>query len=127
MTEEVGDLLTKAKDSLDAARLLLDNGYPEFSASRSYYAMFYAAEALLEHDGLSFSSHEAVISAFGFRYAKMDIVPREMHRHLIEAQALRHVGDYDVPGGVEPKDANEQIDRASRFIACIAQTLGGSL
>ena len=127
MTPEQNDLLAQANDSLDAAKVLLDNGYPGFSASRAYYAMFYAAEALLEKDGLAFSSHAAVIAEFGRRYAKTDVLPRELHRHLIEAQELRHAGDYGTRGGVEPEDAQEQMDRASRFILCIRKTLADSL
>ena len=47
MTDEQRDLLGQARDSIDAATLLLDAGYAGFSAARSYYAMFYVAEALL--------------------------------------------------------------------------------
>ncbi len=58
-------LLTKAGESLRAARLLVANALPDFAASRAYYTMFYVAEAFLLGEGLSFSSHAAVISAFG--------------------------------------------------------------
>lgn len=43
----VNDLLDKAERSLAAAEHLLVEGFPEFAAGRSYYAMFYATEALL--------------------------------------------------------------------------------
>ena len=43
---EVKDLLSKARQSVKAAELLLGDGFDDFSASRSYYAMFYALEAL---------------------------------------------------------------------------------
>ncbi len=39
MSEEVGKLLAKARESLDAARLLLDEGYDDFAASRAYYSI----------------------------------------------------------------------------------------
>jgi uncharacterized protein (UPF0332 family) len=60
---EVRSLLQKARESLDAARLLLQQGYHDFAASRSYYGMFYAAEAALLRKGLVFSKHAAVIAA----------------------------------------------------------------
>jgi len=44
---EIEALLQKAKESLEAARGLLRDGYPDFAASRAYYAMFYVTEALL--------------------------------------------------------------------------------
>ena len=54
-------LLTKVGESLRAARLLAANALPDFAAS-PYYTMFYIAEAFLLGEGLSFSSHAAVIS-----------------------------------------------------------------
>lgn len=48
---EAEALIEKAKEGLDAARSLLRDGYPDFSASRAYYAMFYVAEALLAITG----------------------------------------------------------------------------
>lgn len=69
MTPDQLDLLRMAAASAHAAQILFDNGYPGFCASRSYYAMFYVAEAFLEGDGLSFSKHSAVIAAFGQHFA----------------------------------------------------------
>ncbi len=46
MTREQEELLVHAGESIDAARLLLDSGYPGFAASRTYYAMFYCAIVL---------------------------------------------------------------------------------
>jgi hypothetical protein len=53
MTEDQRELLEEARDSIAAARLLLDGGFPGYAASRAYYAMFYVAEALLEDEELS--------------------------------------------------------------------------
>ena len=60
MTEHQADRLVKARESLEAARILLREGFAGFSASRSYYAMFYTAEAILLRQDLAFSSHAAV-------------------------------------------------------------------
>jgi uncharacterized protein (UPF0332 family) len=56
--------------------------------------MFYVAEALLDHEGLAFSSHVAVISAFGQTFAKTGKLPSELHRQLIDAQAPSTRADY---------------------------------
>jgi uncharacterized protein (UPF0332 family) len=58
-------LLRKAGESRRAAQLLATNELLDFAASRAYYTMFYVAEAFLLNEGLTFSSHAAVISAFG--------------------------------------------------------------
>jgi uncharacterized protein (UPF0332 family) len=74
MTDEQRELLLKAQQSLEAARLLLSNNFPDYAASRAYYAMFYIAETFLEGEGFSFSKHSAVIAAFGREFAKPHVV-----------------------------------------------------
>ncbi len=95
MTTDQLELLKKARDSIVAAKLLVDNGFAGFSVSRAYYAMFYVAQAFLEGEGKSFSKHSAVVATFGKDFAHTGKVPLEFHRFLIEAQELRHTGDYD--------------------------------
>ncbi len=65
MNEQIQAIIHKAQSSLEAAQMLADQGYFDFAASRIYYAMFYTTEALLLHRGLSFSSHSAVLAAYG--------------------------------------------------------------
>ena len=57
MKEYTLKLLDKAQDSIEAAEGLMNMGKAEFSAGRSYYAMFYTAEALLYENGLEFKQH----------------------------------------------------------------------
>jgi len=57
--------------------------------------MFYIAEAFLAGRGLSFSSHSAVIAAFGRELAKTGLLPADYHRMLIDAQDTRIIGDYE--------------------------------
>jgi uncharacterized protein (UPF0332 family) len=94
MKPEQGGLLRKAGDSLNAAKLMQQNGYYDFAASRAYYAMFYLAEAFLLEYSLAFSKHSAVIAAFGERFTKTGLVPAELHRYLRDGQDSRNVGDY---------------------------------
>ena len=71
MTSGIEALFTKARESLAAAQVLTKDGYYDFAASRAYYAMFYVASALLAVLGLSYSSHAAVISAFGREFERV--------------------------------------------------------
>jgi uncharacterized protein (UPF0332 family) len=77
MTPEQKALLDKAERSIEAAQSLTDQDFHDFAISRGYYAMFYIAEALLDHEGLSFSIHAAVISAFGRYLAHAGKVPKD--------------------------------------------------
>ena len=74
--QDILPLLQMAKESLEVAEDLFNSKPYGFSASRSYYAMFYLAEAVLITKDLSFSSHKAVISAFGKEFVKKGILPK---------------------------------------------------
>ncbi len=109
-------ILDKAHESLEAASLLVDQGYFDFAASRTYYAMYYTAEALLLVRGLSFSSHAAVIANFGKEYSKTGEMDRKFHKYLIAVQDLRSQGDYSYHPGVSQTKAREAISWAAEFI-----------
>jgi uncharacterized protein (UPF0332 family) len=124
MTQSITNYLQRSEDSLAAAELLLSEGYAEFAASRAYYAMFYVAEAFLSTRGLAFSSHSAVVSAFGRDFAKPGIVPQHLHRYLIRAGELRLVADYrGTP--IEDEEAQEQIDRGREMLDFARQYFAG--
>ena len=116
MTPEQSALLSKAYDSVRAAKLLSDAEFYDFAVSRTYYAMFYVAEALLLGVGLSFSRHAGVMAAFGERFAKTGSVLIELHRYLLEGQDKRNVGDYQIGPGLTDIQAAEQIARAEQFL-----------
>jgi len=117
MKPEVQALIRKARDSQNAAAMLRREGYLDFAASRLYYAMFYAAEALLLERGLSYSSHSAVIAAFGREFAKTGEVDVRLHRYLIDAQDTRNASDYGVGPGVEAAQLEELAQWAEALLA----------
>lgn len=116
MTPEQEGLLRKARSSVDAARLLLAEDHYDFAASRAYYAMFYVADAFLRGRGLTFSKHSAVHAAFGQHFARSGILPVGMHRQLIEAAAIRNLGDYGIGSDVDAAAARQLIAEADEFI-----------
>jgi uncharacterized protein (UPF0332 family) len=117
-------LLRKAAESRRAAELLATNELFDFAASRAYYTMFYVAEAFLLDEGLTFSSHAAVISAFGRDFARTGRVPVEFHRYLIDAQDLRNQGDYDIDSAITEAEANQLIAQAEQFLELAERLLG---
>ena len=109
-------LLQKAQVNIDATELLLREGIYDIAASRSYYAMFYTAEALLYSIGMSFSSHSAVIAAYGKEFAKTNLIPPEYHRYLIESFESRQVADYGVESIMTATKILEFLDQANGFL-----------
>jgi uncharacterized protein (UPF0332 family) len=123
MKPEVQPLVQKARESLQAAELLAREGFTDFCASRAYDAMFYVAEALLLERDLSFSSHSAVIAAFGKEFARSGVLDPKFHRYLIDAQDSRQVGDYGVGPAVSAAQAQKILDWTREFIAAAEQFL----
>ncbi|MFB6277860.1 MAG: HEPN domain-containing protein [Halothece sp.] len=124
MTPSQASILNKAVRSWRAAQTLYQEGFPEFAASRAYYTMFYVAEAFLEGDELSYSSHAAVISAFGREFAKPGRVPTYFHRYLLDAQDKRNRGDYSFDNDITPTQAQELIDQAAEFLELAKSMIG---
>ncbi|NJK36873.1 MAG: HEPN domain-containing protein [Oscillatoriales cyanobacterium RM2_1_1] len=123
MTPEQQALINKSQRSVAAAQTLIQQGFYDFAVSREYYAMFYIAEALLDQEGLSFSSHAAVIGAFGQHLARPGKVPTEFHRQFIDAQAQRTRAEYDSQANLSQSDAEIIVNQAPDFIAIAIQVL----
>jgi uncharacterized protein (UPF0332 family) len=113
---EITNLVKKARGSLEAAELLQERGFYDFSISRSYYAMFYITQAILLTKNLSFSKHKAVIASFGEHFANPGIVPIHLHRYLIDAFDLRQTGDYGTSEKLSQKQSEMLLRYAKEFI-----------
>jgi HEPN domain-containing protein len=67
------DELRKAHRALQTARVDLDTGDGAASVNRSYYAMYYAARAMLMSAGADIpKTHSALIGAFSRRFTEID-------------------------------------------------------
>lgn len=119
------DLLRKAQRYLDSARLLREAGDRDSAVSRTYYAAFYLAEVLLDTLGLSFSSHRAVISAFGQEFAKTGRLDARFHRLLISAFEKRQRADYLADAGLDDTEVGQLIADVESFASAARAWLQG--
>lgn len=124
MNAEQGALLHKAQESLEAAKLLFNQKYYNFSVSRAYYTMFYIAEALLLSEGLSFSKHSGVLAAFGKQFIKSGKISEKFHQYLVEGHQNRNISDYDSGPGLSKEQAENQIKHAENFLELARKFLG---
>jgi uncharacterized protein (UPF0332 family) len=123
MTETVHGFLSKAAESIGAANVLLADGYFDFAASRAYYAMFYAVEALMLDRDLSFSKHSAIIAAFGKEFVKTGMFDSRFHRYILNAFDLRNAGDYGIIHAVSVENASQAIAEAGELLVEIEKFL----
>lgn len=121
MKEFTRKRLSKASEFLDAARLLLEEGFEDSAADRAYYAMFYAAEALLAQQDLGYSSHGAVHGAFGRLFAKTGELDAKYHGWFIHAFEARQLATYGAEGSgrSDPDRVRTWIERAEEFVETI--------
>ena len=104
-----------AKERLESAKLLLDNGQFKDSIGRSYYAMFTSVRAILALDGQDFSKHAGVISYFQKNYIKTGVFDVKYSKYLSQAFQIRNNTDYADFFIVSATDAREQYEKAMDF------------
>lgn len=121
--KEVDSLIARADKYIRSAALLLDNDDCESSVSRTYYAMFYCAQAVLLTREMSFSSHKGVISAFGERFVKTGVFPKDMGRELNRAFEKRQICDYEYRFVVSQEDARQMLDAGRDFVKAVKKWL----
>ena len=95
-TNSARGYLASARQALLTAQSNLDAGDLVSSVNRSYYAIFYAANALLERDGLQRSKHSGVLALFRENYVKTGQIEPEFSDLYGQAFDTRIESDYDV-------------------------------
>jgi uncharacterized protein (UPF0332 family) len=120
---QIQKLIEKAGRYLRSAELLIQDADYDSAVSRAYYAMFYAAQAALLKKGMTFSSHKAVISAFGRYFVKTGIFEKEMGKDLNVIFDERQLGDYEPMFSISQDDARRATEAAQGFVAQIAAWL----
>jgi uncharacterized protein (UPF0332 family) len=110
-------LLDKARGKLGAAEDWLgQDKYFDEIASRCYYAVFHAAQAMLLTEGLTANTHQGVVSLFGLHFAKTGKVNPRLGRYLNNLKDDRESGDYDVYSGLDRSDAENAVREAREFL-----------
>lgn len=79
---------------MDAKCLAEGNGSFQSIINRSYYAMFYAASALLLKSGISASKHSGVLASFDKEFVHKGIFPKEFSKDFHSVFDLRQKSDY---------------------------------
>jgi uncharacterized protein (UPF0332 family) len=117
--QTVKTYLDAAHEALAGSQYNLDGGYYAIAVNRAYYAVFYAANALLATKGLARSKHSSTISAFRQSFIKPGLIEPEYSAIYGSLMDDRHVGDYDMDTSIEPERAESDAESARKFVARI--------
>jgi uncharacterized protein (UPF0332 family) len=114
---EVALYIDRAHQTLEVAAHNLDDGFYAAAVNRAYYAIFYAANAMLSTQGLARSKHSGVISAFRERFVKPGLIETEYSRIYGRVMGDRHLGDYEVRRTITADRAQRDLKDARRFVS----------
>jgi uncharacterized protein (UPF0332 family) len=108
---------------LKAAHVMLDNDFYTSAINRAYYAIFYAANALLTTKGMSLGKHTRAIGTFRQYFIKTGVFLPEYSQIYGRAMEDRHESDYDMGAEITWEDAGENLVGAERFVQEMEQWL----
>jgi uncharacterized protein (UPF0332 family) len=94
--------------------------------NRAYYAMFYAAQAALEHRGIEVTSskHGTLVRRFGEHLVKPGVLPGALGSSLNDVLELRHKADYSTVA-VPSVEAERAATEAEAFVEAVERLIRG--
>ncbi len=124
MTSEAEDYiryrLSRADESLEEARLLLQNGHLNGAVNRLYYGCFYSVSALLYTEERFSAKHSGVRALFDQHWVNTGRVPAEMGRVYRRLFERRQKSDYADLVSFEKPQVVEWLREAEQFVECVA-------
>lgn len=109
--------LQKADDSIIQAGALFNIQQHFGAVNRAYYAIFYAAIAILLTKDLGSSKHSGVLSLFDREFVKTNEIDRKWSKIFHDAFDLRATGDYAKLADVTAQQATKTIQNAKEFVS----------
>ena len=109
--------LDQARIALEDAQFLLNGERsPQSIINRAYYAMFYAALALLQIIGKVPAKHTGVLSLFDTEFVLKGAFPKALSRDFHQAFELRQISDYQPVKPPTIGEAQDIIVKAQHFV-----------
>ena len=115
--------IEQAEESLEAAKVLLEQKMERQSVNRAYYAMFYSVLALLATRKQETSKHSGAISLFDKEFVRPGMFSKDSSRWLHNAFDLRQRSDYAIEFEVSREDAKAVLDHATVFVGEVKAAL----
>lgn len=116
--------LEQAQTALEDAVFLFEgNRSPQSVVNRAYYAIFYAALALMQKIEKVPSKHTGVLSLFDTEFALKGIFPKELSKDFHKAFELRQLSDYKTLDPISKEKAKETLDKAAIFVEAVNEYL----
>lgn len=115
--------IQKSQDALDSAQIECKNGHYAFTINRQYYAVFYAASAILAAEDKSYGKHSAVRAALHREFVRTGKIPIESGKLYDRLFENRQEADYEPMATFEKNDVDELMDKTVDFVNFIKNLL----
>ncbi|MBS7636097.1 HEPN domain-containing protein [Candidatus Bathyarchaeota archaeon] len=108
--------LESAQTRLKAARLLFEKGMIEDAVNRAYYVFFHAAKAMLNAIGYDAKTHSGLISEFGLRMIKTNLVDKKFGQYFRKAFEMRESSNYEIGIIFGEEEVKTLIENSEEFL-----------
>ncbi len=115
--------LETAYKTLQAAKLLLDNGHYNSAINRLYYSVFYAVNALLVVNRINPQSHSGVKSQFSLYFIKTGKLDLKFGKLLARLYDWRQKGDYENLFDFDSETVSELFEPVTEMIQIIEKEI----
>lgn len=105
--------IQEAKNTLQVAKNCLKDCFYKDAINRSYYAAFYAIQAVLALGTIDFKRHKDVVAYFNKEYVAANKFSKELWHRLATLKQLREKSDYDDFYIASREKATEQVETAT--------------
>jgi uncharacterized protein (UPF0332 family) len=120
---EVEWYIAQAHEALAAAADNIQLAHYTTAINRAYYAMFYAANALLATKGIQRAKHSSVLATFRQEFVKPSLIEAEYSDNYGDVMDARHEADYTIGVRSTKKPAQDYLEDAQRFVARVEHYL----
>ena len=107
--------MARSRGALHSAETLLNEKEYGDSISRSYYAMFHVAKALVLCEGKDAKTHKGLLSLLGQEFVKTGEIEKYVGNLIKELQEARVRSDYEYEFIPLEQDAQGALDDAKEF------------
>ena len=116
MADVTEQLFQKAQTYLRSAAVLFELEDYDSCASRAYFAMFFAAQAVLLHEHGALPGKQGIRSAFEETFVESGRLPEHAAAALNQAYDLQEKGDYAHSFAVAQDEAEHTLQQAEAFV-----------
>jgi len=116
----IKDERRKAWRALQTADVDLKAGDGAASVNRSYYAMYYAARAMLIKAGVDIpKTHSALVGEFSRRFVEGGMLQKQLGRDFNKIEEQRRYADYIADEEIPLDVASEILEKATGFVEAV--------